>query len=333
MTSTNIVLTGKQQVAIRSEDVPALSPGRLLARTRVSLISTGTESICYRGEMDDGTHWHNWVQYPFYPGYSNVAEVEAIGDGVAGFEIGDRIFSGSPHHQLPMVDADQAVRIPDNISDEAAAWSKLATIAQTGVRRAELGMGANVVIIGAGPLGQLLTQYVTVMGARQVLVVDPIESRLTMAQAHGATDIFCGSAADAATFVGDHTNGDLADVVFEATGHYAVLPMALPLVRQFGTLMLIGDSPTPSKQVLTADVITRQISIRGTHNENLEPDIATWSWVRQIELFYTYLQRDQMRVTDLITSRHTPDEAPAVYAKLMNDRADTLGVVFDWRGM
>jgi len=333
MTSTNIVLTGKQQVAIRNEDVPELSPGKLLARTQVSLISTGTESICYRGEMDDGTHWQNWVQYPFYPGYSNVAEVEAIGDGVAGFEIGDRIFCGSPHHQLLMVDADQAVRIPDNISAEAAAWSKLAMIAQTGVRRAELRMGANVVIIGAGPLGQLLTQYVRVMGARQVLVVDPIESRLTMAQAHGATDIFCGSAADAATFVGDHTNGDLADVVFEATGHYAVFPMALPLVRQFGTLMLIGDSPTPSKQVLTADVITRQISIRGTHNENLEPDIATWSWARQIELFYTYLQRDQMRVTDLITSRHTPDEAPAVYAKLMNDRADTVGVVFDWRGM
>jgi 2-desacetyl-2-hydroxyethyl bacteriochlorophyllide A dehydrogenase len=333
MTSTNIVLTGKQQVELRSEDVPALSPGGLLARTQVSLISTGTESICYRGEMDDGSHWHNWVQHPFYLGYSNVAKVETIGDDVAGFEIGDRIFSGSPHHQLLMVNANQADRIPDNISDEAAAWSKLATIAQTGVRRAELAMGANVVIIGAGPLGQLLTQYVRVMGARKILVVDTIESRLAMAQAHGATDIFCGSAADAATFVGDHTNGDLADVVFEATGHYAVFPMALPLVRKFGTLMLIGDSPTPSRQVLTHDIITRQISIRGTHNESLEPGISSWDRARQIELFYTYLQRDQMRVTDLITSRHTPDEAPAVYAKLMNDRADTLGVVFDWRGV
>ncbi|MDP7396332.1 MAG: zinc-binding dehydrogenase [Lentisphaeria bacterium] len=332
MTSTNIVLTGKQQVAICNEDVPELSPGRLLVRTRVSLISTGTESICYRGEMDDGTHWHNWVQHPFHLGYSNVAEVEAVGDGVAGFEIGDRIFSGSPHHQLLMVDADQAFRIPDDISDEAAAWSKLAMIAQTGVRRAELAMGANVVIIGAGPLGQLLTQYVMVMGARQLLVVDPAESRLAMAQAHGATEVFCGSAADAATFVGDHTNGDLADVVFEATGNHAVFPMALPLVRQFGTLMLIGDSPVPSKQVLTADIITRQISVRGTHNESLEPGIATWSGAQQIELFYTYLQRHQMRVSDLITSRHAPDEAPAVYAKLMNDRADTVGVLFDWRG-
>ena len=135
-----------------------------------------------------------------------------------------------------MVDADQAFRIPDDISDEAAAWSKLAMIAQTGVRRAELAMGANVVIIGAGPLGQLLTQYVMVMGARQLLVVDPAESRLAMAQAHGATEVFCGSAADAATFVGDHTNGDLADVVFEATGNHAVFPMALTISRPSTTL-------------------------------------------------------------------------------------------------
>ena len=143
MTSTNIVLTGKQQVELRSEDVPALSPGRLLARTQVSLISTGTESICYRGEMDDGTHWHNWVQYPFYPGYSNMAEVEAIGDGVAGFEIGDRIFSQSPHHQLLVVHADLAVRIPDDLSDDAAAWSRLATITPPGARPAGLSTGAD----------------------------------------------------------------------------------------------------------------------------------------------------------------------------------------------
>ena len=145
-----------------------------------------------------------------------------------------------------------------------------------------------------------------------------------------ATEAFAGSAADAVSFVEQHTDGELADVVFDATGHYAVFPLALKLVRRFGTLMLIGDSPHPSKQVLTADVLTRQISVRGSHNEMLPPHAEGWDAVRQMELFHTYIERGQMRVEDLITSRFAPQEAPGVYAQLLENRAETIGVVFDW---
>ena len=109
-----------------------------------------------------------------------------------------------------------------------------------------------------------------------------------------------------------------------------MLPLALPLAKRFGLVMLIGDAPNPSQQVLTSDVITRQISIRGTHNENLPGDQAQWSPARQIELFHTYLMRGQMRVDDLITARHAPAEAPRVYARLLQDRGASLGVLFDW---
>ena len=95
-------------------------------------------------------------------------------------------------------------------------------------------------------------------------------------------------------------------------------------------MMLIGDSPQPSKQVLQADVITRQITIRGSHNERLPPDQGEWSTPNQIHLFHTYLGRQQMRVADLITSRHTPADAPQVYAGLLADRSATIGVIFDW---
>ena len=95
--------------------------------------------------------------------------------------------------------------------------------------------------------------------------------------------------------------------------------------------MLTGYSPYPSKQTLTPDVITRQVSIRGTHNENLPPDQAEWTQARQAQLFHTYVARGQMRVDDLITSRFPPTQAPEVYAMLLENRADTLGVLFDWR--
>ena len=329
MESVNIVFTDKERVEVRREPAPEAPPGGLLVRSRTSLISTGTECICYRGDMDAGSHWAGWVRHPFYPGYSNVGEVVAVGAGAEGFDIRDRVFSSSSHRQYTAVGGG-AVKIPDGVSDASAAWSKLATIAQTGVRRAELQMGVRVAVIGAGPIGQLLTQYVRLMGAAEVIVIDTVQSRLDVAQDHGATGVFTGSAADAAPFIEEHTGGALADVVFDATGHHAVFPLALKLVRRFGTLMLIGDSPHPSKQVLTADVITRQISIRGTHNESLPPHLEGWDGRRQIELFHAYVQRGQMKVDDLITSRHAPQEAPDVYARLLEGRAETIGVVFDW---
>lgn len=329
MTSTNIVFTGKQQAELCDEPVAELAPDGLAVRTRVSLISSGTETICYRGESDPGTHWHGWVRYPFHPGYSNVGVVERTGSAVTGVAAGDRVFSTAHHHQIAVARG-EPVPIPDAVSDESAAWSKLATIAQTGVRRAGLAMGATVAIVGLGPLGQLLSQYARVMGAERVIAIDPLASRLQVAIDHGATHRFAGSAADALPFVQELTGGLRADVVFEATGHPPVLPLALPLVKQFGVLMLIGDAPNPSQQVLTSDVITRQISIRGTHNENLPGDQAQWSPARQTQLFYTYLTRGQMRVDDLITARHAPAEAPQVYARLLNDRGASLGVLFDW---
>jgi threonine dehydrogenase-like Zn-dependent dehydrogenase len=167
------------------------------------------------------------------------------------------------------------------------------------------------------------------MGAEEVLAIDPVESRLEVAEAHGATQTFPGSAADAGAFVADHTDGRLADIVFDATGHFAVFPLALKLVRNFGKLMLIGDSPHPGRQVLTADLVTRQITVRGCHNENLA-DGRVWTTQRQIKLLYRYLERSQMRVEDLITGRHAPEEAPQVYADLLTNRSATIGVSFDW---
>ncbi|MDE0100188.1 MAG: zinc-binding dehydrogenase [Truepera sp.] len=328
MDSNNIVMIGKQQVELRQEEVSPLPEDSLLVRTRMSLISTGTECICYRGDLEEGTHWAGWVKYPFYPGYSNVGTVERVGEAVEGYEVGDRVFSTASHRQFHIVEP-PVNKIPDYIADKSAIWSKLGTIAQTGVRRARLELGDRVVIIGLGPLGQLLTQYTRVMGAGEVLAVDPVESRLAVAAAHGATQTFAGTAADALPFVADHTGGRLADVVFDATGHYAVFPLALKLVRNFGTLMLIGDSPHPGKQVLTADIVTRQITVCGSHNERL-PDERVWTMQQQIELLYTYLSRNQMRVDDLITKLHAPGEAPGVYTELFVNRSETIGVGFDW---
>ena len=73
-------------------------------------------------------------------------------------------------------------------------------------------MKSNAVVIGCGPIGQLVTQYLRVMGLRLVLVIDQIQLRLDIALAHGATAGFCGSAADAKDAVLENTDGVCAEV-------------------------------------------------------------------------------------------------------------------------
>ena len=329
--SKAIVFEGAEQVRLIEEEVPEAGAGEVLVETTVSLVSTGTECHCFAGRFDPGTTWANWVKYPFRVGYSAVGRVVQVGADVADLKEGDAVFAGKPHQQFAVVGVDQAVKLPDSVSDEAASWASLAFVVQTGVRRAEHAMGDTAVVIGLGPLGQLAVQYLRLLGLRQVLAIDTVPMRLDVAAAHGATATFCGSAGDARDFVGEHTDGLLADVVYDVTGHWSVLPQALPLARDFGKIMLLGDTPQPSKQHLTHDVLGRQVAVLGTHNIKLQPQYAWWTIRRQIELFFTYVQRGQMHVDDLITHRHPPEEAPALYSRLLADRSDTLGVLFDWQ--
>ncbi|MCJ8329690.1 MAG: alcohol dehydrogenase catalytic domain-containing protein, partial [Lentisphaeria bacterium] len=155
-----IVFTDKLKAEIQTIDLADPGPGEFITRTLVSLISTGTECICFRAESDPGSHWDSWVKHPFNPGYSNVGEVIAVGEGVDQVELGQRIFTSRPHHEFHChsVSAGDYNMIPDAISNEEATWAKLATISQTGVRRAEVELGDSVVVVGLGPLGLLITQ-------------------------------------------------------------------------------------------------------------------------------------------------------------------------------
>jgi len=107
--------------------------------------------------------------------------------------------------------------------------------------------------------------------------------------------------------------------VYDITGSPRVFASALALPRRFGRLVLLGDTGSPSAQYLTGDVVTKGLSIIGAHDSNppaQSTDHAYWSHRRMAALFYTYLLRGDMRVTDLITHRYSPADAPEAYRML-----------------
>jgi threonine dehydrogenase-like Zn-dependent dehydrogenase len=238
-----------------------------------------------------------------------------------------------PHRRFARAPAGGLVPVPDAVSDDDATWFALAGVAQAGVRRAEQPLGARVVVVGLGLLGQLVVQYMRLLGARQVIAIDPAPARLEMAQRHGATTVLGIPVGESRDLVLALTSGQLADVVYDMTGHPDVFQAALPLVRRFGTLALIGDPGMPGEQRLTGDVLTRNLRIVGSHGANPPPDSTDWTpWSRHemATLFFDYLARGDLRVTDMITHRFPPAAAAEAYAMLCRDRSAAMGVLFEW---
>jgi len=277
------------------------------------------------------------VKYPFSPGYSSAGVVRAVGPGVEKVKVGQRV-AGRKNHAKYWLGRESeigasVVAVPDGVSDEAATWFGIGSIVQVGVRAAEHRLGDDVVVIGCGILGQVLVQYARLMGAWTVVAVDVSEMRLNVAKQHGATHAVSEPVNRCRDAVAEATGGRMASVVYDVTGNASVLSPALGLARDFGTVVILGDTGVPSGQRLTSDVITRGLRIVGAHDSH-PPRESTrhlpWSREAINALFFTYVQRGDLRVDDLITHRHDPRDAKVVYDGLSRDRSQVLGVVFDW---
>ncbi|TVR51331.1 MAG: theronine dehydrogenase [Puniceicoccaceae bacterium] len=332
MQRTVLEFTGARELRWTEEPIPSLQPGEVLVRTTRTLISTGTESICYTRNFAPGTHFDNWVRYPFRSGYLQAGVVEAVGDGVESLAVGDRVATRGGHASHVVCPALRAWKIPEGVSDEAAAWTGLGKITQVGIRAAEHRLGDAVVVIGLGLLGQLVVQYAVLGGARLVVAVDPAPERLEWIRSPRVTKLALG-VDEAAAEIAALTAGRMADVVYDVTGHHAVFAKALPLARDFGTVVVLGDTGQPHLQTLSPDVIRRGLRIVGAHDNHApqqEINPGIWTDRRMCELFLHYLATGQIEVEPLITHRVPPARAKEIFDYLQTDREKVMGVVFEW---
>ncbi|HEX4084592.1 MAG TPA: zinc-binding alcohol dehydrogenase [Chthoniobacteraceae bacterium] len=291
-------------------------------------MSTGTENIVFNRLFDPGTHWDWWVKYPFYPGYAVVGAVESLGRGTKGLKVGDRVACRSAHGSHSNQAVADCFPIPDNVPSEEAVWFAFAKIAFHGVSVAQLRLGESTLIIGAGPIGQMAVRWAAAAGAESILALDPIERRLAMARAGGATAVLSQPLHEARQAILDCNSAVLPRVVIDSTGNSKVFQQALGFVRNFGTMVVLGDTGQPGLQALTPDVITRGLHIVGAHDAHND---ATWNNSTISRLFFSLASRSRFPLDQLSTHRFSPAECGDAYLLVNRDRANTMGVLFDWR--
>ncbi len=325
-TGRRLVFPSGKNVEIEAFSLSAPAADEVLVETIRSMLSTGTETIVYNRKFDIGTHWDDWVRYPFYPGYASVGVVGAVGQDVTALKIGDRVAYRVGHRSHQVLKADQCYPVPLGVNPDAAVWFPLAKIAGHGVRAANIRLGDAVVVIGAGPIGQMATRWALACGAGKVISLDVAESRLKMAEAAGAIAVTVKPGQEIDTITGI-LNGARPPVIIDSTGNAAVLKTAFALVANGGTVVLLGDTGSPGSQTLTSDVITRGLKLVGAHDAHNSPE---WNNVVAAETFFAFLHDGRFSVEGLNTHHFSPEDCKEAYTLATEDRLRTMGILFDW---
>lgn len=322
-----------RQVTLEAQDFGSPGPGQALLRTERTLISTGTELTALTGDFPPVSAWANWIKYPVGAGYSSVATVLEVGEGVERVKPGDRVGLHALHATHALHSANHLWPIPTGVDSEAAAFAALAEIVMGGVRLSRLMFGESVVIIGAGLLGQLAARFCRIAGAWPVIVIDPAEKRLQTAQAIGHVHTLPMTVDQARPDVERLTKGRMTDVVFDITGNPIAMQGALKLARRKGRVIVLGSPRGPVSIDFHDEVHTLGLEIIGAHNSvhpAVETPYAPWTVARDVELFLDWQDAGIVDVRPLITHRTPWRQAVEAYQMLMEDRTRALGVILDW---
>ncbi len=336
--------------------VPIVRRGCLLIKTTHSLVSLGTERMLVefgksnylqkaRQQPDkvkqvldkvktDGllttiNSVFNKLGEPIPLGYCNVGIVVAVGEGISGFEVGDRVASNGPHANFVCVPKNLVAHIPDNVSDEEAAFTVVGSIGLQGIRLLNPTLGETVVVIGMGLIGLLTAQLLKANGCR-VIGTDLDEGKLALASKWGILTFNSGSG-DVVKFVEEQTGGVGTDgVVITASAHSdSIISQAARMSRKRGRIVLVGViGLNISRAEFYEKELTFQVSCSygpGRYDNDYENKgidyplpFVRWTEKRNFEAVLQAISSGGISVKEMITERVPLESYKEIYSNLHN---------------
>ncbi len=329
MKSKAIVFPEPNEVTLAEVEVPEPGPGQLLSRTLLTGVSTGTE-LRVLGGMEDSV-------FPLVPGYENVGEVTARGEGVSLPEGALVFVNGSeatePYAQLwgaqveyALAAEEQVTPVPEGLDPFGALHARVLSVAVHGMNRAQVRAGEVVAIVGQGLIGNLALQVARARGAA-VIAVDRLEDRLQVAREVGADHIVNTAEQDMQEAVTELSDGGV-DVAVEATGVAELADAVARLVRPWP-----WEPPYPRRSrvlLLASYAGPVTLAYKPTLFTN-EPDvIPSRCWTAAETAASMRLLASGVVRPDVLDHRVVGvDDAPQAYADLQDRRVTR--VVFRWR--
>jgi L-iditol 2-dehydrogenase len=252
------VLTGPGEFTIAELPVPEIGPDEVLLRVAACGVCASELDI-YQGAAGHAS-------YPWRPGHEVSGVVERAGERVAAPAPGDPVaafVTTAGYGEYVAVPATHCFPAGD-VPLELALGEPLAC-AVNAVELAGIALADDVVVVGAGFMGQLAIRLVQLRGPRRVIVADTRDDALARAAAAGATATVNLAREPLADTVRELTDGAGADVTVEFTGTQGALEVIGSCTRMSGTLVIAGYHQGPPRQVPLADWNWNAFRIANAH--------------------------------------------------------------------
>ena len=358
--------TGSTEVT----DVPAPGVARrhVLIRTNRTLVSAGTERMLVqfgqagwiekaRQQPDkvravlskmrtDGLAptieaVFNKLDQPLPLGYCNVGVAIETGAGVSGIAVGDRIASNGRHAEIVSVPMNLCARVPENVSDDEAAFTVIGAIGLQGIRLAQPSIGEYVVVTGLGLIGLLTVQMLHAQGCH-VLGIDLDPDKLALAESYGARVVNVGAGEDPVAAAVEFSRGRGVDaaIITASTASSEPIHQAAAMSRKRGRIVLVGVSGLSlSRADFYEKELTFQVSCSygpGRYDANYEAGgvdypigFVRWTEQRNFEAVLGMMAARRIDVTSLISHRFSIADAGDAYAVVTGQNA-SLGILLDY---
>ena len=255
------------------EDVPEPYPGPGQLKIKVKKIGICGSDL---QEYSAGTGMIPPEKRPLIIGHEFMGQVVEVGEGVQGFQPGDRVtalgywkcgecyfcrlgqynlclksaFTGMNVNgcmaEYMVAPAYSFYKVPDSVSDDRAALVEPLSVALHSVRLGKVGLGDSVAIVGEGTIGLSVILSARIAGASKILVVAKHPGRGEVARALGATGVIFLKDGNPVQALQNLTGGLGTDISFECAGRPGTAQLAVDLARRGGTTVVLGVFHEPS---------------------------------------------------------------------------------------
>lgn len=335
--------------------VPQVKAGSVLIQTTRSLVSLGTERMLVEfgkanlidkarqqpdkvkqtldklktdGIMPTLEAVFNKLGQPLPLGYCNVGKVIAVGRGVTEFVVGDRVASNGNHAEYVCVPKNLVAKIPDNVSDDEAAFTVIGSIGLEGVRLVKPELGETVVVIGMGLIGLMSAQILIANGCR-VVGVEFDQAKLDLAAQWGVIPVNPSKGDDQVKVVEELTGGVGADaVLITASAHTNdIIHNACLMSRKRGRVVLVGVIGLDMRR---DDFYKKELSFQvscsygpGRYDEDYENKgidyplpYVRWTEKRNFETILQLISNKKVDVQSLITEKVELENYKEIYGDM-----------------
>src|ERR1700734_2585443 len=341
------VYRGKGRVTVESVPIPEIGEGELLFRVAAC-------GIC--GTDIKKIH-HGFVAAPQVLGHELAGTVVKVGRGVTKFKVGDRVVSfhhipcgdcfycehklfsqcagykktgltaglGNPNgggfgeyvRAMPWIVERGMIALPADVSFEEATFVEPVNTCLKAVRKARVGTGEQVLVMGQGPIGMLLMILAKYEGA-EVYASDPMVGRREASLRFGAKEVFDPTTGNLQQEIRRRTGGRGADAVLVAVPSPALVPEALALARPGGRVLLFAhNDPVLQLEFPAAAVGVEEKEILGSYSASVDDQAESASLVFERRL----------PVRELISHRFPLEQIAEALELAAHPKDNTLKVV------